>query len=60
MEWTAQIPDKSKCFLMSSHATKSYHKVIFKDGELVEVFGKQGLSEEVLAQFDNHFKNPNV
>lgn len=58
-EWTAQIQDKSRVFLMSSHATKSYLETEFQDGDWL-VFGKEskGLSEEVLAQFDNHLKIP--
>lgn len=58
-EWTAQIPDKERVFLMSSHAEKSYLEIEFQDGDWL-VFGKEskGLSEEVLAQFENHLKIP--
>jgi len=58
-EWVAQIPDKSRVFLLSSHATKSYLDVEFQDGDWL-VFGKEsvGLSQEVLAQFDNHITIP--
>ncbi|MCW2119599.1 tRNA (cytidine(34)-2'-O)-methyltransferase [Flavobacterium sp. 7A] len=58
-DWKAQIPDLSRVFLMSSHAEKSYLDIEFQDGDWL-VFGKEsrGLSEEVLAQFDNHLKIP--
>lgn len=58
-EWTAQIPDKERVFLMSSHAEKSYLEIEFQDGDWL-VFGKEskGLSEDVLAQFENHLKIP--
>jgi tRNA (cytidine/uridine-2'-O-)-methyltransferase len=58
-EWKSQILDLSRVFLMSSHATKSYLQIEFQDGDWL-VFGKEskGLSEEVLAQFDNHLKIP--
>ena len=58
-EWKTIIPDVSRVFLMSSHAQKSYLEIEFQDGDWL-VFGKEskGLSEEVLAQFDNHLKIP--
>lgn len=58
-EWISQIQDKSRVFLMSSHATKSIYEAEFHDGDWL-VFGKEsvGLSNEVLAQFDNHLKIP--
>lgn len=58
-DWIAQIPDKSRVFLMSSHATKSIYEVEFQDEDWL-VFGKEsvGLSQEVLAQFENHLTIP--
>lgn len=58
-EWIAQLPDKSRVFLMSSHAEKSYLSTDFQDGDWL-VFGKEsvGLSEEVLNQFPNHLSIP--
>jgi tRNA (cytidine/uridine-2'-O-)-methyltransferase len=58
-EWIAQIPDKSRVFLMSSHAEKSIYEVSFQDEDWL-VFGKEsvGLSQEVLAQFENHLTIP--
>ena len=58
-EWEAIIPDKLRVFLMSSHATKFIYEVDFQDGDWL-VFGKEsvGLSQEVLAQFDNHLTIP--
>jgi tRNA (cytidine/uridine-2'-O-)-methyltransferase len=58
-EWIAQIPDKSRVFLMSSHASKSIYDVEYQDGDWL-VFGKEsvGLSQEVLAKFENHLKIP--
>lgn len=58
-EWTAQIQDTSRVFLMSSHATQSIYDVEYQDGDWL-VFGKEsvGLSQEVLAQFQNHLKIP--
>lgn len=58
-EWKAILPDSSRVFLMSSHASKSYLDIEFQDGDWL-VFGKEskGLSEEVLAQFENHLKIP--
>jgi tRNA (cytidine/uridine-2'-O-)-methyltransferase len=58
-EWMAQIPDKSRVFLMSSHAEVSYLEAEFQDGDWL-VFGKEsvGLSEAVLSQFENHLTIP--
>jgi len=58
-EWIDQIPDKSRVFLMSSHATKSMYEAAFQDEDWL-VFGKEsvGLSQEVLAQFENHLTIP--
>jgi len=58
-EWMAQIPDKSRVFLMSSHATGSIYENEFQDGDWL-VFGKEssGLGQEVLALFDNHLTIP--
>ncbi len=58
-EWMQQIPDKSRVFLMSSHATQSYLEAEFQDGDWL-VFGKEsvGLSQEVLALFGNHLTIP--
>ena len=58
-EWTTQIPDKSRVFLMSSHAEKSYLETCFQDGDWL-VFGKEsvGLSTEILALFENHLTIP--
>jgi len=58
-DWIAQIPEKSRVFLMSSHATKSLYETEFQDEDWL-VFGKEsiGLSQEVLAQFENHLTIP--
>ena len=58
-EWTATIPDKSRVFLFSSHAEKSYLKETFQDGDWL-VFGKEsvGLSQQVLDLFENHLTIP--
>jgi tRNA (cytidine/uridine-2'-O-)-methyltransferase len=58
-EWITQIPDKSRVFLMSSHAENSIYDVEYQDGDWL-VFGKEsvGLSQDVLAQFENHLKIP--
>lgn len=52
-EWLGQIPDKSRVFLMSSHAEKSYLENEFQDGDWL-VFGKEsvGLSKEFMALFE--------
>lgn len=58
-EWIKTIPDRSRVFLMSSHAEKSYLENDFQDGDWL-VFGKEsvGLSKEVLDSFDNHLTIP--
>jgi tRNA (cytidine/uridine-2'-O-)-methyltransferase len=58
-EWTSRIQDKSRVFLMSSHAEKSYLETDFQDGDWL-VFGKEskGLSDEVLSLFENHLTIP--
>ncbi len=58
-EWINQIPDKSRVFLMSSHATKSIYDAQFQDGDWL-VFGKEsvGLSQEILSKFENHLTIP--
>ncbi len=58
-EWIAIIPNKSRVFLMSSHAEKSIYEAEFQDGDWL-VFGKEsvGLSEDVLSKFDNHLTIP--
>jgi tRNA (cytidine/uridine-2'-O-)-methyltransferase len=58
-EWTSQIQDKSRVFLMSSHAIKSIYQAEFQDEDWL-VFGKEsvGLSQEVLAKFENHLTIP--
>jgi tRNA (cytidine/uridine-2'-O-)-methyltransferase len=58
-EWITQIPDKSRVFLMTAHAEKSYYDNQFQDGDWL-VFGKEsvGLTNEVLSQFDNHLTIP--
>ena len=58
-EWISQISDKSRVFLFSSHADKSYYEAEFQEGDWL-VFGKEsvGLSAEVLQQFENHLTIP--
>ena len=58
-EWISIIPDKSRVFLMSSHADTSIYEAEFQDGDWL-VFGKEsvGLSNEVLALFENHLTIP--
>ena len=60
-EWLNQVPDKSRVFLMSSHAENSYLDIEFQDEDWL-VFGKEsvGLSQEVLGLFDkkNQLKIP--
>ena len=58
-EWMNQIPDKSRVFLMISHATVSYLDAQFQDGDWL-VFGKEsvGLSQEVLQLFNSHLTIP--
>ncbi len=52
-EWLSKIEDKSRVFLMSSHAEKSIYENQFQDGDWL-VFGKEsvGLSQEFLKKFD--------
>ena len=58
-EWIAIIPDLSRVFLMSSHASTSIYEAEFQDEDWL-VFGKEsvGLSQEVLARFENHLTIP--
>jgi len=58
-QWVKQLPDKSRVFLLSSHATKSIYEAEFQDDDWL-VFGKEsvGLSQEVLSQFKNHLTIP--
>jgi tRNA (cytidine/uridine-2'-O-)-methyltransferase len=58
-QWMEQIQDKSRVFLMSSHASKIIYDVKFQEGDWL-VFGKEsvGLSPEVLALFENHLTIP--
>lgn len=58
-EWVNVIPDKSRVFLMSSHAEQSYLEIDFQDGDWL-VFGKEsvGLSKDVLNLFENHLTIP--
>lgn len=60
-EWISEIEDKSRVFLMSSHAEKSIYDTQFRDGDWL-VFGKEsvGLSSEFLEKFDskNQLKIP--
>jgi tRNA (cytidine/uridine-2'-O-)-methyltransferase len=58
-QWINQLQDKSRVFLMSSHATKSLYEAKFQENDWL-VFGKEsvGLSPEVLAQFENHLTIP--
>ncbi len=58
-EWVNVISDRSRVFLMSSHAHTSIYDAQFEDGDWL-VFGKEsvGLSTEVLALFDNHLTIP--
>ena len=52
-EWLYKINDKSRIFLMSSHAEKSIYDNQFQDGDWL-IFGKEsvGLSPEFLQKFD--------
>jgi tRNA (cytidine/uridine-2'-O-)-methyltransferase len=58
-EWIIQIPDNSRVFLMSSHASTSIYEAEFQDGDWL-VFGKEsvGLSKEILDRFENHLTIP--
>lgn len=53
LEWIAIIPNKSRVFLMSSHAQISIYNNSFQDGDWL-VFGKEsvGLSQDFLDLFD--------
>ena len=52
-QWMQKVSDKSRVFLMSSHAEKSYLENNFQDGDWL-VFGKEsvGLSSDFLKLFD--------
>ena len=52
-KWISIIPDKSRVFLMSSHAERSIYDNEFQDGDWL-VFGKEsvGLSKNFLDLFD--------
>lgn len=58
-EWIHTIPNVSRVFMMSSHASKSIYENQFQDGDWL-VFGKEsvGLSQEVMARFENHLTIP--
>ena len=58
-EWMQMITDKSRVFLMSSHAEKSIYDIAFEDEDWL-VFGKEsvGLSPEFLSKFENHLTIP--
>lgn len=58
-EWIHTIPNLSRVFMMSSHASKSIYENQFQDGDWL-VFGKEsvGLSQEVMARFENHLTIP--
>jgi len=58
-EWMTKIQNKSRVFLMSSHAEKSIYDTQFRDEDWL-VFGKEsvGLSQNVLNLFNNHLKIP--
>ena len=55
LEWIAIIPNKSRVFLMSSHADVSIYKNDFQDEDWL-VFGKEsvGLSQEFLELFNKN------
>jgi tRNA (cytidine/uridine-2'-O-)-methyltransferase len=57
--WIKQIRDKSRVFLFSSHAQKSYFDNEFRDGDWL-VFGKEsvGLDKSILDRFANHLSIP--
>ena len=58
-DWMRAIPDKSRVFLMSSHASNSIYDANFKDEDWL-VFGKEsvGLSADILSEFQNHLTIP--
>ncbi len=55
VEWTSIIPDKSRVFLMSSHAEASIYDTTFQDEDWL-VFGKEsvGLSQDFLYLYDKN------
>ena len=54
-EFLPNIPDKSRVFLMSSHAVNSIYSTNFEDEDWL-IFGKEsvGLSQKVLDLFDKN------
>jgi len=58
-EWMTKIQNKSRVFLLSSHAEKSIYDTQFQDEDWL-VFGKEsvGLSQGILNLFNNHIKIP--
>jgi tRNA (cytidine/uridine-2'-O-)-methyltransferase len=58
-DWMEQVSDTSRVFLTSSRATKSIYEIDYQEGDWL-VFGKEsvGLSDAILAQFENHIKIP--
>jgi tRNA (cytidine/uridine-2'-O-)-methyltransferase len=58
-DWMAQVSDTSRVFLTSSRASKSIYEIDYQEGDWL-VFGKEsvGLSDAILAQFENHIKIP--
>ena len=54
-EFLPNIPDKSRVYLMSSHAVNSIYSTNFEDEDWL-IFGKEsvGLSQEVLDLFDKN------
>ena len=54
-EFLPNIPDKSRVYLMSSHAVNSIYSTNFEDEDWL-IFGKEsvGLSQEVLDFFDKN------
>ncbi len=55
VEWTSIIQDKSRVFLMSSHAEASIYDTTFQDEDWL-VFGKEsvGLSQDFLDLYDKN------
>ncbi len=58
-EWLKEITDKSRVFLFSSHAEKTFYENKFQEGDWL-VFGKEsvGLNPEFMQLFDNHLTIP--
>ncbi|NBL66029.1 tRNA (uridine(34)/cytosine(34)/5-carboxymethylaminomethyluridine(34)-2'-O)-methyltransferase TrmL [Flavobacterium sp. NST-5] len=58
-EWLKEITDKSRVFLFSSHAEKTFYENKFQEGDWL-VFGKEsvGLSIEFMQLFENHLTIP--